>query len=77
MDTSMGKMSIPFTNGLEARVIYGGLVAGTMRYFKLKLFLKRGLIFYLKRFVFSLFKRALIETPLEYAKVKGYEMNEL
>ena len=29
--TNIGKTHIPFTNGLEARVIYGGLVAGTMR----------------------------------------------
>lgn len=44
LDNQFGKRPIPLTNGLEVRVICGGLVAGTIR--------------------------ALIETPLEYAKIK-------
>jgi hypothetical protein len=44
MDNRFGKTPIPLTNGLEVRVICGGMIAGTMR--------------------------ALIETPLEYAKIK-------
>lgn len=43
MDNKFGKRPIPGTNGLETRVIVGGMVAGTCR--------------------------ALVETPLEYAKV--------
>lgn len=42
MDNSFGKTEIPFTYGLQIRVIFGGLVSGTCR--------------------------AIIETPLEYAK---------
>jgi solute carrier family 25 carnitine/acylcarnitine transporter 20/29 len=44
MDNRFGKTPIPLTNGIEIRVICGGMMAGTMR--------------------------ALIETPLEYAKIK-------
>jgi len=44
MDNKFGKRPIPGTNGLETRVIVGGMVAGTCR--------------------------ALVETPLEYAKIK-------
>jgi solute carrier family 25 carnitine/acylcarnitine transporter 20/29 len=44
MDNRFGKSHIPLSNGLEVRVICGGLIAGTCR--------------------------ALIETPLEYAKIK-------
>ncbi len=68
MDTSMGKMSIPFTNGLETRVIYGGLVAGTMRFLNFNILKKFNDLFYFLNFFYL--KRALIETPLEYAKVK-------
>jgi solute carrier family 25 carnitine/acylcarnitine transporter 20/29 len=44
MDTHFGKIQIPLTNGLQVRVICGGIMSGTMR--------------------------AIIETPLEYAKIK-------
>ena len=44
LDNRFGKTHIPLTNGLEIRVICGGMMAGTMR--------------------------AVIETPLEYAKIK-------
>lgn len=44
LDNQIGKKPIPLTNGLETRVIAGGIMAGTCR--------------------------ALIETPLEYAKIK-------
>lgn len=44
MDTHFGKKQIPLTNGLEIRVICGGIMSGSMR--------------------------AIIETPLEYAKIK-------
>jgi len=44
LDNRIGKAKIPLTNGLETRVLAGGVVAGTCR--------------------------ALIETPLEYAKVR-------
>ena len=44
LDNPFGKSKIPLTNGLETRVVFGGLVSGTCR--------------------------ALIETPLEYAKIK-------
>lgn len=43
-DNSFGKKQIPLTNGLEIRVILGGVTSGTCR--------------------------ALIETPLEYAKIR-------
>lgn len=44
MDNRFGRTQIPFTNGLELRVIGGGMMSGTLR--------------------------ALVETPLEYAKIK-------
>ena len=44
MDNRFGRTQIPFTNGLEIRVIGGGMMSGTLR--------------------------ALVETPLEYAKIK-------
>lgn len=44
MDNQFGKQHILFSNGVELRVICGGLMSGTLR--------------------------ALIETPLEYAKIK-------
>lgn len=44
LDNKFGKTHIPGTNGLETRVILGGMVSGTCR--------------------------ALVETPLEYAKIK-------
>lgn len=44
MDNRFGRTQIPLTNGLEVRVIGGGMMAGTIR--------------------------ALVETPLEYAKIK-------
>ena len=43
MDSPLGRWEIPFTKGLQFRVIAGGIVASTAR--------------------------AIIETPLEYAKV--------
>lgn len=44
LDNRVGRSQIPLTNGLETRVLAGGVMAGTCR--------------------------ALIETPLEYAKIK-------
>ena len=44
MDNPFGKQVIPLTNGIEIRVICGGIMSGVMR--------------------------AVVETPLEYAKVK-------
>ena len=44
LDNPFGKSHIPFTHGIQVRVILGGLMAGTMR--------------------------AIVETPLEYVKIK-------
>jgi solute carrier family 25 carnitine/acylcarnitine transporter 20/29 len=44
MDNRFGREKIPLTNGLEVRVVCGGMMSGSIR--------------------------ALVETPLEYAKIK-------
>lgn len=46
MDAPLWRWEIPFTQGLQARVIVGGVIASSAR--------------------------AVIETPLEYAKVRGH-----
>ena len=49
MDNNFGRAEIPFTHGLQTRVIFGGLASGSIR--------------------------SIIETPLEYAKIKRQTHN--
>ncbi len=51
LDNSFGKTKIPYTYGVEIRVVIGAFCAGT--------------------------SRALIESPLEYAKVRFFQIKKI